>query len=220
VRLRIALVDDHQLFRDGVRAALSSHADLEVVAEASEGKMLLEQLDTTKPAVVVLDLSLPGMNGFAVTRELRRRDPACKVMMLSIHGTDENVMEALEAGAIGYALKDQLAEEIVAAIRVVAHGGYYLAPKIPKAVLERHLRQRRGEEPKSSPLEELSTREREVFDLVVRGFTNESVSRELTISVKTVETHRARINRKLAVHSTAELVRFAAIRGLLSTNGF
>lgn len=181
--------------------------------------MLLEQLDTAKPAVVVLDVSLPGMNGFAVTRELRRRDPRCKVMMLSIHGTDENVIEALDAGARGYALKDQLAEEIVAAVRIVARGDYYLAPKIPKAVLDRHLRRRRGEEPKSSPLEELSNREREVFDLVVRGFTNESASRELTISVKTVETHRARINRKLAVHSTAELVRFAAMRGLLSADG-
>ncbi|MEO6420645.1 MAG: response regulator transcription factor, partial [Polyangiaceae bacterium] len=187
MRLRIALVDDHQIFRDGLRAALSGHADLEVVAEASKGRVLLEQLGDAKPAIVVVDVSLPGMNGFAVTRELRRRDPRCKVMMLSIHGTDENVLEALEAGARGYALKDQLAEDIVAAVRIVARGDYYLAPKIPKSVLDRHLRRRRGEEPKSSPLEELSNREREVFDLVVRGFTNESVSRELTISVKTVE---------------------------------
>ncbi len=136
--------------------------------------------------------------------------------MLSIHGTDENVMEALAAGALGYALKDQLAEEIVTAIRVVASGEHYLAPKIPKAVLERH---RRGEDARASPLKELSAREREVFDLVVRGFTNESAARELTISVKTVETHRARINRKLGVHSTEALVRFAAMRGLLSTDG-
>ena len=217
--MRIALVDDHQIFRDGLRAALLPHADLEVVAEASNGRMLLEQLDVAKPAIVVLDVALPGMNGFAVTRELRRRDPQCQIMVLSIHGTDENVMEALDAGARGYALKNQLAEDIVAAVRVVAGGDYYFAPKIPKSVLERHHRRRRGEDPTSSPLQELSRREREVFDLVVRGFTNQSVSRELTISVKTVETHRARINSKLAVHSTAELVRFAAVRGLLSTDG-
>ena len=219
MRVRIALVDDHQLFRDGLRAALSTQTDLDVVAEASQGRAMLDEVSTSKPAVVVLDVSLPGMNGFAVARELRKRDPRCKVLILSMHGTDDHVTEALEAGARGYALKDQLAGDIVEAIRIVARGDYYLAPKIPKAVLERHLRRERGEKAKASPIEDLSGREREVFDLVVRGFTNEHVSRELIISVKTVETHRARINRKLSVHSTADLVRFAAMRGLLSEDG-
>lgn len=217
VQVRIALLDDHQLFRDGLSAVLSGHPDLTVVAEASTGRSLLDQLTGAKPTLVVLDVSLPGMNGFAVSREIRRRDPGCLQMMLSMHGSDENVNEALGAGARGYALKDQLAPDILSAIRAVARGEYYLAPKIPQTLLQRHFGKDRNSEPKS-PLDELSTREREVFNLVVRGFTNEALSRELIISVKTVETHRARINKKLGVHSTADLVRFAARRGLLAEN--
>jgi two-component system, NarL family, response regulator NreC len=192
------------------------------VAEAGTGRSLLDQLTAAKPTLVVLDVSLPGMNGFAVTREIRRRDPQCLAMMLSMHGSDENVNEALGAGARGYALKDQLAPDILSAIRAVARGEYYLAPKIPQALLQRHLgKDRNGHAcngAAKSPIDELSTREREVFNLVVRGFTNEALSRELIISVKTVETHRARINKKLGVHSTADLVRFAARRGLLADN--
>ncbi|MEO6420307.1 MAG: response regulator transcription factor [Polyangiaceae bacterium] len=218
MQVRIALLDDHQLFRDGLSAVLFGHPDLTVVAEASTGRALLDQLSDAKPTLVVLDVSLPGMNGFAVSREIRRRDPRCMVMMLSMHGSDENVTEALGAGARGYALKDQLAPDILGAIRAVARGEYYLAPKIPEALLQRHLRKDDRQRDPRSPLDELSTREREVFNLVVRGFTNDALSRELIISVKTVETHRARINKKLGVHSTADLVRFAARRGLLSDN--
>jgi two-component system response regulator NreC len=209
----LVLVDDHELFRQGLRAALDATADFVVVAEASDARSALEAARTSQPDIAVLDVSLPGAGGIALARDLRRSEPNCKILMLTMHVSEPFVLEALDAGALGYAIKDQRTSEIMEAIRTVARGELYLAPRIPRSVLERH--QKGNYRPEAGPLSELSVREREVFDLVVRGFTNESAATELGISVKTVETHRARINRKLSVHSTGELVRFAALHGLI-----
>lgn len=212
--LKVALVDDHQLFREGLRAILAMQPDMNVVAEAGDAREAYGVIDTTQPDVVVLDVSLPGVNGIAAAREITRRDPRRKILVLSMHVGEDYVAQALSAGATGYALKEQSTSEVIEAIRAVARGQAYLCPRISRFVVEDYLRLRRGESSSSGPLDALSSREKEVFDLLVRGFSNDGVAGQLCISVKTVETHRAHILKKLHVHSIAELVRFAARHGL------
>jgi DNA-binding NarL/FixJ family response regulator len=208
--LRIVLVDDHPLFRQGLRAAVQSRAEMTVVGEAADARAALAVVEATEPDVVVADVSLPGSSGIVFARDLAQRAPRSKVLMLTMHARTELAREALDAGARGYALKSELPEAILDAIDAVGHGRVYLTPHIPQAAVDAL------KSGGSHPLAGLSQREREVFDLVVLGHSNENVAQELCISVKTVQTHRARINQKLAVHSTAELVRFAARRGLLA----
>ena len=210
--IRVVLVDDHQLFRDGIRALLSNQPDLEVVADADNAERAIAVIDATKPDVIVLDLAMPGVPGFTVLREVKRRALQGRILVLTMHAGEAHVADAFAVGAAGYALKQQPADEVIDAIRAVHEGRLYLAPTIPRAALEGA---RGGAAGGPGKLAELSAREREVFDLLVRNQSNKEVAETLGISVKTVETHRMSINRKLDVHSTAELIRFAAIGGLL-----
>jgi two-component system response regulator NreC len=214
--MRVALVDDHQMFRDGLRAILGRERDLEVVGEAESARQAYQLLEETAPELVLVDVSLPGSSGITLTREIKRRQPRCKVLILTVHAEAEYVSLALAAGASGYALKNQSARELIEAIRTVAAEGTYLCPRISGFVVDNANRLRRGEPPPSGPCDALSTREREVFELLVRGYTNERIATELCISVKTVETHRAHILKKLQVHSMVDLVRFAARHSLLT----
>ena len=207
---RIALIDDHVLFRQGLTALLDNQPDFEVVAQASDAEEGYQALEGHPVDLVIVDLSLPGSNGVAVTRELRRRAPETKILILSAHTAHDWVKQALSAGASGYALKEQDAEGVIEAIGKVMKGERYLAPSLPATLLEAH------DHEGQLPLETLSPREQEIFALVARGFSSEAIGTELRISVKTVETHRAHINRKLGLHSTAEIIRFAARHGLLT----
>ena len=209
--IRIALVDDHRIFREGIRALFSALPDLEVVADASTAATAREAIAAANPEVVVLDLALPDAPGVQLIQEVAN-NRSVRVLVLSMHHAEARVREAFEAGATGYALKDQPASEVAEAIRVVHRGGVYLAPSLPReTVSSAH----RAPSSSARKLASLSLREREVFNLLVQGSSNKEVSATLGISVKTVETHRMSINRKLDLHSTAELVRFAAIQGLL-----
>jgi len=206
--IRVLVVDDHHLFRAGLRSVLAGTGDLAVIGEASGSREALELLETLRPEVVTVDVSLPDGDGIWTTREIVRRAPDTVVLMLTMHGTPRYVSQALAAGARGYALKDQPPPEIVEALRAVARGERYLVPRLPP--LEALAALGAG-----GPLAPLSARERQVFDLVVRGQSNVEVAGTLQLSVKTVETHRAHINRKLQVHSTGALVRLAAVHGLI-----
>jgi two-component system, NarL family, response regulator NreC len=208
----VALIDDHIVFREAFRALLASTHEFSVVAEGQEGQEVCPLYETTRPDVVVMDVTLPGTDGLTATRELTSRHPA-KVLMLSAHAVHDYVTRAFAAGATGYALKSQPALAVIEALKAVARGDRYLAPELPVALLNSTRVRGRGA---PGQLEGLSHREREVFDLVVRGYSNASISGALSISVKTVETHRANINRKLSVHSSTQLLRFAALRGLVS----
>jgi DNA-binding NarL/FixJ family response regulator len=205
--LRIALIDDHVIFREGLRALLQAHSDLTVVADSGDAREVYALLETAAPHVAVVDLSLRGSSGFVATREIVRRAPQCRVLVLTMHTGEEHAVRAFAAGASGYALKDQSGVEVVEAIRAVAAGRRYLAPSLPPAVLD-------GIGARTS-LEGLTEREREVFDLILQAKSNREIAAYLCISIKTVETHRAAINRKLGAHSTADLVRIAARLGLI-----
>jgi two-component system, NarL family, response regulator NreC len=209
----VALVDDHLVFREAFRALLAATSEFSVVAEATEGKEVCPLFEATKPDVVVMDVTLPGTDGLSAARELTSRHPGAKIMMLSAHAVHDYVTRAFAAGAAGYALKSQPASAVIGGLKSVARGDRYLAPELPSSLLTNGRTRRKGA---PGQLDGLSNREREIFDLVVRGYSNASISEELSISVKTVETHRANINRKLAVHSSTQLLRFAALRGLVS----
>jgi two-component system response regulator NreC len=206
--LSIALIDDHAVFREGLKALLSTQADLRVVGEAGDAREGYEIVARTHPDVVLVDVNLPGVDGFSATRELKLRTRA-RVLVLSMFETEWYAARALAAGAAGYALKSQSSAEVLAALRAVGRGQRYLPPQFGRAALEQASAAGEGQ------IAGLSEREREVFDLVVRGFSNADVARELCISPKTVETHRMHVHKKLGVHSTASLVRFAALHGLL-----
>lgn len=212
--LRIAVVDDHALFRDGIRAILDATKDSRMVAEAVDARSAFPLLDETDADVVLIDIALPGTSGIAVIREAKRRGLRARLLALTMHTNEDYVLQAFAAGADGYALKHQTGEEIVDAIRTVASGRRYLAPSISPAVLQ-SLETLPTATLAQGSLASLSAREREVFDMVIRNYSNRDVAKHLCISVKTVETHRVAINRKLQCHSTGELVRLAARLGLL-----
>ena len=209
--MRVFLVDDHELFRTALRMMLEAIPDVEVVGEAPSAREALHVLETCAPDVALIDITLPGSNGLALVRELRRmRVPAAR-LVLTMHSSADYVSEAFAAGAHGYALKDDSPSMLVDALRAVAGGGRYVSPRLPDEVTATLRSDGDG------PAGRLSPREQELFDLLVRGYRNREIARQLFISVKTVETHRTHIFKKLGVHSLADLVRVAAQRGMLST---
>ena len=214
----VALIDDHKLFREGLRALLQSQPGFSVVGEATNAAEAYQVVRQTEPDVVVLDMLLPGSNGATVARELIRQNPMRKVIALSMVKDEQHVANALDAGVLGYASKEQSAEDVLAAIRAVSQRQTYLAPGISRVVLEDVRRRPRlpTGEPPAAPLAQLTQREREIFDLTVGGASTADIARQLFISKRTVETHRARILRKLNAHSATDLVRLAAKLGLLA----
>ena len=205
--LTLMLVDDHALFRDGLRAMLESQPDLKVVAEAGNAQEAYAALERCEPDLALVDVAMPGIDGIALARQIRTRSPKSKVLMLSMLIDNARVSEALAAGAVGYATKDEGADQVFHAIRTVAAGKTWISPRIGEARV-----------PASAAMAALATltrREREIFDLVASGETTLSMAKNLGISPRTVETHRSRILAKLDLHSASDLVRLAARCGLL-----
>lgn len=211
-----ALVDDHPIFREGLKLLFELHGYPRVVGEASTANAAYELVSATHPDVVVLDLVFPeGASGIAVAQELLQRNPGQRILFLSMVKDEAQVAGALEAGALGYATKDQTAEDLLNAVRAVASGHTYLGSTLRPEKVEEHRRLLRSE-PRLGQLSSLTVRERQVFDLTVAGLTARDVGDKLSISARTVETHRARILRKLGAHSASDLVRLAARAGLLT----
>ena len=214
MKTQILLADDHRVVLDGLRALLACEEDLDVVGEATDGLQVLPQVLQLKPAVLVVDLMMPGLNGLEVVRQVRQRAPETRVIVLSMHANDAYVVEALRNGAAGYVLKQAEAHALVDAIRAVRSGGRYLSPPLTEDKLERWQR-----EAQAAPLDlydTLSTREREVLQLAAEGLTSAAIGERLQIGKRTVETHRANLQRKLGLKSQAELVRLAVKKGLVS----
>lgn len=211
--LRIVLVDDHAVVRDGLKALISVEPDMQVVGVASDGREAIEQVSRSNPHMVVMDISMPGMGGQAATRELLRINPSLKVLVLSVHETTSFVRELIEAGAAGYILKRSSGATLIDAIRTVAVGQIYLDPVLAGRVVGDLLR------PKPdlglSNESELSKREAEVIHLIVAGYSNREVAEQLGLSTKTVETYKARAMVKLGLSSRAALVSYALSRGWL-----
>ncbi len=207
--IRILLADDHALVRQGLRFILEAQDDMEIVGQAGNGNEAVEMAEKLKPDVVVMDVAMPGLNGVEATRRLSGSLPRTRVLALSMHKDSVYVREILRAGARGYLLKDSGDADLVAAVRAVAKGEGYISPAVSDAVLSDYRKH------VTDPLDLLTSREREVLQLIAEGKTNKEIATDLNLSVYTVEAHRGRIMEKLNLHSTGELVRFALRNGLI-----
>ena len=216
MKTQILLADDHQVIIDGLKALLSGEPDMEVIGQATDGLQVLPRVLELKPDVLVLDLMMPGLGGLEVARQMKERAPSTKVIVLSMHANDAYVDEALRNGASGYVLKQAEARALVDAIRAVSAGGRYLSPPLSEEKLERW--EMDAKAAPFDPYDTLSTREREVLQLAAEGLTSAAIGERLAIGKRTVETHRANLQRKLGVKTQADLVRFAVKKGLVGVD--
>jgi DNA-binding NarL/FixJ family response regulator len=212
--IRILLADDHDLMRAGIRSLLEKASDVEVVAEAGDGREALRLIEEHRPDVVVMDIMMPELNGLEATARAAGRFPGSRVLILSMNASQEFVLHALQAGAKGYLMKSSSPAELEQAIRAVAGGETYLSPAIAKHVVEACL-QKNGP---TSSLAKLAPRQREVLQLIAEGHTTKAIAKKLGISVKTAETYRAELMGALDIHDIAGVTRYAIRMGLINTD--
>ena len=211
--IRVIIADDHTLVRAGIRSLLEQGADIDVVAEASDGREAVELAEAHQPDLVLMDITMSEMNGLEATRRIMNAAPDARVLILSVHKHEEYVWQALRAGASGYLLKEAMPAELEVAVRAVARGERYLSPPVSTQVIDAYI-DRVGGEP--GPFERLTPRQREVLQLIAEGHTTKEIAAHLHVSAKTVESHRTNLMKSLDIHDIAGLVRYAIRVGLVS----
>jgi DNA-binding NarL/FixJ family response regulator len=214
-KYRLVIAEDHTILREGLRALLASNPDLDVVGEAEDGREAIRCVEKLKPNLVLMDLSMPRMNGMEAIREIKKLSPETKVLVLTVHKTDEYIMATLQAGADGYVLKDSTHAELALAVKNVLSGHPYITPGISAKIITGYLAGRKGTKG-SSPWETLTAREREILKLIGEGYRNKEIADYLCISVKTVEKHRANLMQKLDLHNVSDLTAYAIEKGLIT----
>jgi two-component system, NarL family, response regulator NreC len=211
--INIILADDHNVVRKGIRAILADDSDFKVIGEAADGLEAINLVEKLEPDVLVLDLMMGGINGLEVTRQLHKKCPKTAIVVLSMHSNEAYVIEALRSGARGYILKDNTTDELARAIREVASGHRYLSSVLAERAIEAYTNT--ANVASQDPYDRLTTREREVLQMAAQGHSNSDIAERLFISPRTIETHRANLMRKLGLHSHAELLKFAIMRGII-----
>ena len=206
-KIRVILADDHTILRDGIRALVDGQADMEVVGEAEDGQSAVKMAAKLLPDVVVMDIAMPLLNGLEATRQIQRDYPQVKVLILTMHENEEYIRQVLAAGALGYVLKDAAARDLLGAIRAVYQGEAVLSPAITRLVIEDYLRW--GEIRPTDASNGLTSREREVLQLIAEGYTNKEIAEILNLSVKTIQSHRTNLMNKLDLHDRGELIKYA-----------
>lgn len=205
--IRILLADDHTILRNGIRAILEDEPGLVVVGEADDGRMAVSLACQLKPDIIIMDIAMPLLNGLEATRQIKHACPGSKVIILTMHDNEEYIVQMLEAGAMGYILKDAAARELIHAIRLVHRGEAVLSPAITRIVIEDYLRW--GMIRPTGDGDELSPREREILQLIAEGYTSKQIAEILVISIKTVQAHRNSLMQKLKLHNRGELIKYA-----------
>jgi DNA-binding NarL/FixJ family response regulator len=214
-KIKVLIVDDHTLVRDGIRALLALVADVKVVGEAANGKEALEKVKKLAPDVVLMDLAMPIMSGLESTRRIRKRFPGTKVLALTQYEDREYIIPTIEAGARGFVSKTAAFSELASAIQAVYQGGSFLSPIAAAAVVE-ECQQKVATEGETGSYQNLTDREREMLKLVAEGYTAREIADMLVISLRTVETHKTNLMKKLNIHNKADLIRFAIRKGIIT----
>ena len=213
-KIRVFLADDHQLFREGIRSLLGHAQDIEVVGEAGDGQDAVTKVTTLLPDVVLMDISMPGMNGLEAAAQIRQAAPSVKVLILTVHETNQYVSQMLQVGAAGYVVRSVSSTDLVSAVRAVYQGNVYLYPSIARMIIQDYLKQAAtGQE---SSLDGLTTRETEILKLIASDHRNKEIADLLGISLKTVQAHRTSLMMKLGLHDRTQVVKYAIRKGLIS----
>jgi DNA-binding NarL/FixJ family response regulator len=209
-KIKIILVDDHHLFREGIKALLSGYDDIEIIGEAADGKDLFSKLESLQPDIIIMDISLHGMSGIEITKKIYMDLPEIKVLILTMYNNEEFIFNSLKAGARGFLPKTTSRNEMLEAIHAINSGKVFFGQAINKIMLKSYVKRTTDEEkPKDKPSEHLSAREMEILKLYMDGLINKEISDKLEISIRTVETHKNHIMKKLGLRSTVELVKYA-----------
>lgn len=206
-KIRVLLADDHTILRDGIRALIDDQADIEVIGEAEDGLSTVKMVAKLIPDVVIMDIAMPMLNGIEATRQIQRDYPQVKVLILTMHENEEYIRQVLAAGALGYVLKDAAAHDLLGAIRAVHRGEAVLSPAITRLVIEDYLRW--GDIRPADISDGLTPREREILQLIAEGYTNKEIAEILSLSVKTIQSHRSNLMSKLDLHDRGELIKYA-----------
>ncbi len=212
---RIAIAEDHTILREGLRALLISEPDFDVVCEAGDGRDAIQCIEEHQPDLILMDLSMPRMNGLEAIKEIKKRSRTTMVMALTVHKSEEYILATLQAGADGYVLKDTTHSELVSAIRHVLSGKRYLSPGVSEKVIEGYLEEKRIVKSRTA-WDTLTKREREILKLIAEGYKNKEIADYLCVSLKTVEKHRTNLMKKLDIHNVATLTAFAMEKGLVN----
>jgi len=213
-KIRVLLADDHAVLRAGLRALINAEADMEVVGEAADGEEAVAQAQELLPDVIVMDITMPRLNGLEATRRIIQMGLPCRILVLTIHHEQEYLLQVLEAGGMGYVTKASADRELMEAIRTVHRGGVFLYPSATRLLLEQYLKMGRSTEEEEA-YSHLSEREKEVLKLTAEGYSNQEIGSRLFISPKTVDTYRSRIMEKLNLQGRADLVKYALRKGIL-----
>lgn len=213
-KIKVLIADDHAILREGIKALLERHEDIEVVGEAADGAEAIRKVTELNPDVVLMDIAMPGLGGLEATLELRRISPETKIIVLTQYDNREYIYRFFKAGVSGYVLKKAMGTELLSAIRSVYNGGTFLYPSVASKVVEGYLSEG-AKPPAADPYESLTDREKQVLKLIAEGYSNKQIGELLCVSVKTVMGHRTNIMEKLNIHNRTELVKFAIRHGLI-----
>jgi DNA-binding NarL/FixJ family response regulator len=213
--IKVLVAEDHTIVRKGLCALLYTESDIEVVGEAENGRQAIEMAEELNPDVILMDISMPELNGMDATRQLKKKYPDLKILILSMHSNEKYIFETLRAGASGYLIKRSAPTDLIKAIHAANKGESFLSPSVSKKVIDNFVQHKAEENNEPRGLNRLSNREREVLQLIAEGHTNREIAIQLFVSAKTIEAHRANIQKKLQIIGTAELTKYAIRKGLI-----
>ncbi|MBW1838294.1 MAG: response regulator transcription factor [Deltaproteobacteria bacterium] len=213
-KIKVVVADDHTILRQGIKALLDNLEEIEVVGEAKDGREAIKAIEELSPDVILMDIAMPGLNGLEATRRIKKKFPKTKVVVLTMHTNEEYIFQILNAGADGYLVKETAFQDLISAINSVHRGEAFMSPSISKKVMTDYIQRAQGEE--RVGFDTLTTREREILQLVAEGNSNKKIAEVLFISPKTVETHRAHIMDKLNIHDRAGLIKYAIRKGMIN----
>ena len=213
-KIKVVVADDHTILRQGIKALLDNQEEIEVVGEAKDGREAIKVIEELSPDVILMDIAMPGLNGLEATRRIKKKFPKTKVVVLTMHTNEEYIFQILNAGADGYLVKETAFQDLISAISSVHRGEAFMSPSISKKVLTEYIQRAQGKE--KVGFDTLTTREREILQLVAEGNSNKKIAEALFISPKTVETHRAHIMDKLNIHDRAGLIKYAIRKGMIN----